>query len=59
MIDAILLAILACPVCGGKLLYDQQDQQLVCQYNKLLFCIREGVPYIKVKDAQHILDGEV
>ena len=59
MIDGILLTMMACPVCGGKLLYDQQDQQLVCHYDKLLFPIHEGVPYIKVKDAQHIIDGEV
>ena len=45
--DMVLLSILACPICGGKLLYDQQDQLLLCHVDQVGFCVKEGVPMLK------------
>ena len=47
--DLVLLELLACPACGGKLLYDQQDQQLLCRLDCVAFTIQQGVPIMKLK----------
>ena len=52
--DKALLDILACPVCKGKLLYDQQSQELVCRFNQLAYPIREGIPVMLVSEARKL-----
>ena len=52
--ETLLLELLACPVCRGKLLYDQQDQRLVCRLDRLIFLIEEGVPMMSLNHAVKI-----
>ena len=33
--DKSLLEILACPICKGELLFDQKNQELICQFDRL------------------------
>ena len=49
--DMVLLSVLACPVCGGKLLFDQQEQNLLCRADRLGFSIVNGVPNMKCCQA--------
>jgi uncharacterized protein len=49
--DMVLLSILACPLCGGKLLYDQQEQALLCRFDRLGFLIQAGIPLLKPNQA--------
>jgi len=53
MIDQKLLEILACPVCKGKLEYDQQNQKLICHLCKLRFRIENDIPVMLVDEAEH------
>ena len=46
--DGRLLRLLACPYCQGKLLYDQQDQTLVCLYDKSSYLIIDQVPVMLI-----------
>ena len=40
----LLLSAIACPKCHGQLEYDKQHQQLVCQNDRLVYSIKEGIP---------------
>ncbi len=35
--DHRLLEIIACPVCNGKLWYNQEKQELICKLDNLAF----------------------
>jgi uncharacterized protein len=50
--DKKLLEVLACPICKGKLRYDSSRQVLICQYDKLAYPIREGIPIMLLDQAQ-------
>ena len=38
------MEVIACPSCKGRLLYDQQEQVLVCLAEKITFPILHGAP---------------
>lgn len=50
--DRKLLEILACPICKGKLIYDQPKQILICKYDKLAYPIRDGIPIMLEDQAE-------
>ena len=52
-----LLELLACPVCGGKLLYDPHDQRLECRVDHLFFLIQDGVPMMNIQTAMKTQEG--
>jgi uncharacterized protein len=49
--NMVLLSILSCPRCGGKLLFDQQEQLLLCHFDRLGFSISQGIPQLKLSQA--------
>ena len=51
-IDKNLLAILVCPVCKGKLVYDQQAEELLCQADRLAFPIQDEIPIMLESEAR-------
>lgn len=46
-----LLDILVCPLCKGKLVHKREQQQLICQADKLAFPIRDGIPLMLQSEA--------
>lgn len=46
-----LLNTLACPVCTGKLEYDQQKQQLICAQDQLAYPIIDNIPVLLAEQA--------
>jgi uncharacterized protein YbaR (Trm112 family) len=52
MIDKELLDILACPACKGGIVYDQENEKLICQKCKRRYPIREGIPVMLVDEAE-------
>ncbi len=46
-----LLAILACPVCKGKLSYREGDNGLLCPGCRLLYPIEDDIPVMLVEKA--------
>lgn len=51
------LDILVCPLCKGRLLWDAQTQELVCQADKLAFPVKDGIPYMLVTEARSLVSG--
>lgn len=47
-----LLEILACPTCKGTLLYREQEQELVCRFDKIAYPIREGIPVMLPEEGR-------
>ncbi|CCK06442.1 UPF0434 protein YcaR [Cronobacter sakazakii 696] len=44
--DHRLLEIIACPVCNGKLYFNQEKQELICKADRLAFPLRDGIPVL-------------
>src|SRR5579863_10043527 len=55
-IHSELLSKLACPICGGELLYDEPEHQLFCSIDAKSFLIEKNVPlliFCKVDSATY------
>jgi len=59
MINEAMLAILACPLCKGKLLFDQEKQRLICRFDKLAYPVDHGIPILLPAAAQSLHEGEI
>jgi len=49
-----LISILACPLCKGDLIYDQENQELICLESKLAYKIIDGIPLMLIDQARKI-----
>ncbi|MBE0483728.1 MAG: Trm112 family protein [Bacterioplanes sp.] len=56
--DKQLLSMLVCPLCQGKLKYDQEQQELLCTFDGLAFPIRDGVPVMLEGEARRMSEEE-
>lgn len=54
----ILLSALACPKCHGKLEYDLQKNQLICQTDKLAFIIKDNIPVLLENQAIPLMHSQ-
>ena len=52
--DKKLLDILACPVCKGKLIYNKDNQEIICKTDRLAFQIKEGIPVMLEEEARQM-----
>ena len=50
--DKKLLDILACPVCKGPLVYDQEAGELICKPDRLAYPIRNDIPVMLEEEAR-------
>ncbi|MCQ8850545.1 Trm112 family protein [Alteromonas stellipolaris] len=44
--DNKLLEVLACPVCKGKLVLNDEKDKLVCRFDRLAYDIKDGIPVL-------------
>jgi uncharacterized protein YbaR (Trm112 family) len=56
--DKKLLSILACPLCKGKIDYDQDRQELICYADALAFPIRDEIPVMLESEARQLTAEE-
>lgn len=49
-----LTEILACPLCKGKLKYDQTSAELICTFDRLAYPIRDNIPVLLADDAREL-----
>ena len=52
--DGKLLEILVCPVCKGELLYQREQQELICMADRLAYPIRDDIPVMLEVEARRI-----
>ena len=52
--------IIACPVCKGKLFFDEKRQEWICRVDKLAFPIHlNQVPILLIQEARLLSEGEL
>jgi len=56
--DRKLLAILACPICKGDVIYNKEKQELICKNDALAFPVREGIPVMLENEARTLTTDE-
>ena len=49
-----LLNILVCPVSRGSLIYDEENNELICEESKLAYPIIDGIPVMLKEKARKI-----
>ncbi|GMR01011.1 MAG: Trm112 family protein [Gammaproteobacteria bacterium] len=49
-----LLSILVCPLCKGPLIHKSRQKVLICEKDKLVYPIRNGIPVLLDADARKI-----
>ena len=58
MIDKKLLSILVCPVSKAPLVYNEEQQELVCKASGLAYPIRDGIPVMLEEEARQLSADE-
>ena len=58
-IDARTLAILACPLCKGKLVRLAQTKELVCRADKLAYPVTDDIPMLLSSAARELSSDEL
>lgn len=56
--DKNLLEILACPVCKGELLFDREDQELLCKFDRVAYPIIDDIPVMLEGRARRLSEEE-
>jgi len=57
--DTAMLAILACPVCKGKLTYKPSQNELICKVDRLAYAIRQQIPVMLPDEARPLSQEEI
>jgi len=52
MLSKELLEILACPKCKGDLIYDEENQWLICENCRLRYPIKDDIPIMIIEEAE-------
>lgn len=58
-INANLLAILACPSCKGKLVWNTDKTELICRGERLAYPLNEGIPALLADAARELTSAEL
>lgn len=56
--DKSLLEILACPICKGELLYDRDNQELICRFDRIAYPIISDIPVMLEHRARRLSSEE-
>ena len=54
--DIKLMEILACPACKGKLEYKKEQQELVCNFDRLAYPINKDIPVLLENEARRVTE---
>ncbi len=57
--DERTLAILACPLCKGRLVWCKDKQELVCRGDKLAYPVRDDIPMLLTTEARELTNAEL
>jgi uncharacterized protein len=57
--DDRLLDMMVCPICKGKIIFDQAAQELICRADRLAFGIQDGIPVMLSERARKLSEAEI
>lgn len=57
--DHKLIDVLVCPLCKGELLYNKNQQELICRFDKLAYPIRDDIPVMLEDEARKVSAEEL
>ncbi|VAW62245.1 hypothetical protein MNBD_GAMMA09-317 [hydrothermal vent metagenome] len=52
--DKKQLELIACPECHGKIEYDKNSSELLCNKCKLAFPVEDGIPVMLIENARKL-----
>lgn len=55
--DKALLDILVCPKTQGRLIYDEQNQELISEIAGLAYPVRDGIPVMLEEEARDLTNN--
>ena len=58
-LNANLLAVVACPSCKGKLVWNSSKTELVCRGEQLAYPVKEGIPALLADAARELTAEEL
>jgi len=58
-VDKNLLDILVCPICKSPLIYQKEQQELICKPDRLAFPIRDDIPVMLESEARRVDESEL
>lgn len=58
-LNANLLAVLACPSCKGKLVWNADKSALVCRGERLAYPVHDGIPALLADAARELTTEEL
>lgn len=53
--DKKLLDLLVCPLCKGKLEFNENDNELICNFDKLAYPVRDDIPVMLEEEARSLI----
>ncbi len=48
------IELMVCPECQGKLNYDSNNKELLCENCKLAFPVKDGIPVMLIEEARNL-----
>jgi len=57
--DNFLLDLLICPKSGGKLVYNQKTNELICKESRLAYPIKDGIAIMLIDSARNLEETEL
>ncbi|MBO6813728.1 MAG: Trm112 family protein [Rhizobiaceae bacterium] len=57
--DPKLLDLLSCPLTRGRLVYDEENAELVSKQARLAYPVRDGIPVMIVSEARELDEQEI
>lgn len=53
--DKKLLDLLVCPLCKGKLELNAAENELICNFDKLAYPVRDDIPIMLEEEARSLV----
>ncbi|AOE49873.1 Trm112 family protein [Kangiella sediminilitoris] len=54
-----LIDVLVCPLCKGELLFNKDEQELICRFDKLAYPVRDDIPVMLEGEARKVSAEEL
>ena len=52
--DRKQIQMMVCPECNGKLEYDKNNKELICDSCKIAFPVKDGIPVMLIDESRKL-----